>query len=100
LHRRQRHDEAIEYYYEALGILREVGNRWGEGDTLGHLGDVLLDTGRPDAARARWREALSVMEQSGHPDAEAIRERLRRMDAHERDPGPDSDPAARMACSD
>ncbi|MEV6170896.1 BTAD domain-containing putative transcriptional regulator [Streptomyces sp. NPDC051954] len=93
LHRRQRHDEAIECYHEALEILRDVGNSWGEGDTLGHLGDVLLDAGRPDAARARWREAVAVMKESAHPDTEAIRERLRRLDAHEPDPGPDSGPS-------
>ncbi|MFJ9423197.1 AfsR/SARP family transcriptional regulator [Streptomyces sp. NPDC101249] len=72
-----RHDDAIKHYYQAIEAHRDVGNRWGEGHTLCHLGDVHREAGEPEAARTSWRQALALFEESGHPDAEQMRERLR-----------------------
>ncbi|MEV6134273.1 BTAD domain-containing putative transcriptional regulator [Streptomyces violaceusniger] len=98
LHLQHHHDDAVESLHEALEVLREVGNSWGEGDALDHLGDVLLDAGRPLAARTRWQQALALFEESGRPEAEAVRGKLRRLDA--REPDPDPNPASRAESAD
>ncbi|WP_446045452.1 AfsR/SARP family transcriptional regulator [Streptomyces olivaceus] len=79
-HRLHRHDYAVKYYEQALDAHRGVSNRWGEGHTLGHLGDVQLAADEPETARMSWLQALEVFERFDHPDAEGIRERLRRLD--------------------
>ncbi|MDT0470850.1 BTAD domain-containing putative transcriptional regulator [Streptomyces sp. DSM 41014] len=84
-----RHDDAIKHYYQAIEAHRDVGNRWGEGHTLGHLGDVHRESGEPEAARTSWRQALALFEESDHPDAEQMRQRLRDLD------GPPQDGPAR-----
>ncbi|MFI1409875.1 BTAD domain-containing putative transcriptional regulator [Streptomyces sp. NPDC020707] len=78
-HRLRRRDDAIDHYHRALEAHRDAGSRWGEGQTLHHLGDVHLDAGEPEAARTSWRQALTVFEESGHPDAEEIRGKLHRL---------------------
>ncbi|WP_413102905.1 AfsR/SARP family transcriptional regulator [Streptomyces sp. Inha503] len=88
LHRCGELDEALERYQEALEVLRDVGNPWSEGDTLNHLGDALLEAGRPEEARARWQQALALFEETGRPGAEAIRDRLHRLETGESAPGP------------
>ncbi|WP_413807624.1 AfsR/SARP family transcriptional regulator [Streptomyces sp. OE57] len=88
LHRRRHLDEALERYQEALEVLRDVGNPWGEGDTLSNLGDALLEAGRPEEAHARWQQALALFEETGRPGAEAIRDRLHRLETGESAPGP------------
>ncbi|MFJ5261814.1 AfsR/SARP family transcriptional regulator [Streptomyces sp. NPDC088387] len=73
------HTVAITYFEQALRTHRDVGNRWGEGNTLGNLGDVQLAAGDPSAARVSWEQALDIFEEFDHPDAERIRERLKRL---------------------
>ncbi|WBB58517.1 BTAD domain-containing putative transcriptional regulator [Streptomyces sp. WMMC500] len=84
-YRLRRRDDAIEYYHQALDAHRDVGNRSGEGETLYHLGDLQLAADDPEAARTSWRQALAILEEFGHPDAEEVRGRLRGPD--EREPG-------------
>lgn len=80
VHRRlHRYDEAIEYYHQALKSHRDIGNRWGEGHTLGNLGDAQLGAGESGAARGSWLEALAILSECDHADAEKIRERLARL---------------------
>lgn len=81
VHRRlHRYDEAIEYYHQALKSHQDIGNRWGEGHTLGNLGDAQLGAGESEAARGSWLEALAILSECDHADAEKIRERLARLD--------------------
>ncbi|WP_151482911.1 AfsR/SARP family transcriptional regulator [Streptomyces albicerus] len=91
-HRLQRYDDAVEYYHQALDTQADIGNQWGQAHTLGNLGDVHLAAGKPDAARKSWQQALAILEKVRHPDAEEIRERLRRLDELPPDARPD--PAA------
>ncbi|TPQ21363.1 AfsR/SARP family transcriptional regulator [Streptomyces sporangiiformans] len=93
-HRLQRHDDAVGYFHQALDTHADIGNRSGEAHTLGNLGDVYLAAGDPDAARTNWQQALAILEKVDHPDAEEIRERLRRLEEHPPPPGTRSDPAA------
>ncbi|MFD7698813.1 BTAD domain-containing putative transcriptional regulator [Streptomyces caelestis] len=81
VHRRlRRYDEAIEHYHQALKAHRDTGNRWGEGHTLGNLGEAQLGAGESEAARSSWLEALAILSECDHADAEKIRERLARLD--------------------
>ncbi|MFD7685503.1 BTAD domain-containing putative transcriptional regulator [Streptomyces sp. NPDC059781] len=81
VHRRlHRYDEAVEHYHQALKTHRDIGNRWGEGHTLGNLGDAQLGAGESEAARGSWLEALAILSECDHADAEKVRERLARLD--------------------
>jgi tetratricopeptide (TPR) repeat protein len=81
VHRRlHRYDDAVEHYHEALKTHRDIGNRWGEGHTLGNLGDAQLAADEPEAARISWGQALAIFAEFDHPDAEKIRERLGRLE--------------------
>jgi tetratricopeptide (TPR) repeat protein/transcriptional regulator with XRE-family HTH domain len=68
--------EAATCYQHALGAASEVGDRWGEAEILTHLGDTLHATGDLPRARETWKQALTVLEDLEHPDAEKIRAKL------------------------
>ena len=63
--------------YLALGT--NLGDRLARALSLKRLGDVHADYGRSDRARVVWGEALSVLEDLAHPEAEAVAERLQRL---------------------
>jgi len=73
--------EAAVCYRHAIGLFRETGDRWGQADTLGHLGDTRHATGRPDEARAAWEEALAILDELHHPEAARVRTKLTGLDA-------------------
>lgn len=52
---------------ERLSVLEEYA------DAHHRLGDTHLAAGDPDAARAAWRQALSTLDELGHPDAGQVR---------------------------
>jgi predicted negative regulator of RcsB-dependent stress response len=60
-----------------VALAREVGDSFLQADMLHRTGDVRLATGRPEEARAAWREALALLDRLGHPDAEQVRYKLR-----------------------
>ena len=53
--------------------MRDVGDRWGEADTLTRLGDTRHTVGELPPARQAWRQALAIFAELEHPDAEKIR---------------------------
>jgi DNA-binding SARP family transcriptional activator len=59
----------------------ELGDRQLEAAIRVHLGDACLATGDPDAARAAWRHALSILDDLQHPDARLVADRLDRSTA-------------------
>jgi tetratricopeptide (TPR) repeat protein/transcriptional regulator with XRE-family HTH domain len=73
------HAEAVACFQKAISQFREVGDRYYETDVLTHLGDSHQAAGDPAAAREAWRQALEILEDLDHPDAEAVRARLRDM---------------------
>lgn len=83
-HQLNRLADAVAHYGRALDAHRDVANEWGEGHTLGNLGDVQLAAGEPGAARTSWLKALAIWENFDHPDAEAVRDKLRRLDGRTR----------------
>ncbi|MFH9979769.1 BTAD domain-containing putative transcriptional regulator [Streptomyces sp. NPDC017179] len=60
----------------ALTVLRGIGGEWRRGNVLTVLGHALTRIGQTDRARACWREALRIYEESGSPEAAAVRELL------------------------
>lgn len=53
-----------------------MGHRYGEATTLSSLGDTMDAAGDSDAARRRWQEAMAILADLGHSDAEQVRSKL------------------------
>jgi Tfp pilus assembly protein PilF len=71
--------EAAVCYRSALDLHREQGGRWGAAEALGHLGDTQHAAGNFAEARAAWEEALVILTDLQHPDADGIRAKLREL---------------------
>ncbi|MFD0304076.1 BTAD domain-containing putative transcriptional regulator [Streptomyces sp. NPDC127119] len=69
--------DAVTAFEHALDLYRRQGDLpWFIAGTLTRLGDTHRGAGDPDAARAAWTEALAIMDDLGHADAESLRDRL------------------------
>jgi tetratricopeptide (TPR) repeat protein len=77
-----RHDRAIACYQEALRLLARNEGRYRQTLVLTHLGDTQLNAGNPQAARDSWRQALVILNDLHHPDAEAVRAKLATLGEH------------------
>ncbi|MEU0629002.1 tetratricopeptide repeat protein [Streptomyces sp. NPDC005989] len=69
--------EAVDSYRQCRDGFRRLGNRYGEADALRSLGVSLRKAGDPEAAREAWRDALVILDELDHPDADVVRELLR-----------------------
>ena len=54
-----------------LSLFRQFSNPQGEADTLGNIGKVYLEQGRPADALTAFQTTLSVFERIGNPLGEA-----------------------------
>ena len=79
-HHLGRHDEAIACYQRAIALFREVGDRYCEAETVAYVGDLHDASGAADAARQAWQYSLEIFDELGHPDAAAVRDKLRTAD--------------------
>jgi DNA-binding SARP family transcriptional activator/tetratricopeptide (TPR) repeat protein len=70
------HRHAVLDYEGALALFRQGADRYSEARVLGHIGDAHVAGGDRDAARGAWRDALAILHELGHPDADAIRGKL------------------------
>ncbi|CCH29668.1 BTAD domain-containing putative transcriptional regulator [Actinosynnema sp. NPDC047251] len=71
------HAEAVHHYERALTLYRDHGNTFSVANTLDDLGHPHLALGRPDLARAVWREALELFRaQDRAADAERVERQL------------------------
>jgi DNA-binding SARP family transcriptional activator/tetratricopeptide (TPR) repeat protein len=68
-------------YQEAISRFTELGDRTGEAETLIHLGDMRSAAGSRLAAIAAWRQALRLLDELHLPDAEQVRDKLKRATA-------------------
>ena len=57
--------KAIKYHKKALGISREIGDRWGEGKRLGNLGNAYLNFGKVKKAIEYYQNALVIAREIG-----------------------------------
>jgi DNA-binding SARP family transcriptional activator/tetratricopeptide (TPR) repeat protein len=76
-HQHLRHDaDAIVCYRQALALRRDLGDRYWKATTLTHLGDIHHAMGDAGAARAAWADALDILTDLDHPQADAVRAKL------------------------
>ena len=71
------HNRAAACYGSAIALYRQAGDRYYESDVLIHLGDSHHASGNHAGALTSWQEALDVLTQLDHPDAEKVRARMR-----------------------
>jgi tetratricopeptide (TPR) repeat protein len=69
-------DEARRSYHNALEMHRAYGDKPGLSLTLTGLGDTHLAQGDVEAARRAWQEALGILVDISHRDADGVRSRL------------------------
>ena len=75
------HDEAVQYYRQALSLKRSLGHVDEYADTLDKLGHPHVALGQHDQARSVWSEALELYRQQGRfEDADRVRRQLDDMD--------------------
>ncbi|WP_176984846.1 AfsR/SARP family transcriptional regulator [Asanoa ishikariensis] len=74
------HDRAVTCFHHGVALFRQARDRYCLADVLTHLGDAQRDAGDLGAARAAWREAGDILDQLGHPDGEAVRVKLHKLD--------------------
>jgi hypothetical protein len=68
--------DAITSYHHALKLHRDLGDRYSEATALTHLGDTHYATGTHHAAQDAWQQALTILDELQHPDAERARGKL------------------------
>jgi DNA-binding SARP family transcriptional activator/tetratricopeptide (TPR) repeat protein len=70
------HQQATACYQRALALFAITHDRYGRAATLANLADNYEAAADPDAARAAWVDALTLLTDLDHPDANRARERL------------------------
>ena len=75
-HHLSQYPQAIGCYRRAVALHRAIGDRDAESTVQIHLMDALRATGDIDAARAAGKEALAILEELGHSDADSVRAEL------------------------
>jgi tetratricopeptide (TPR) repeat protein/transcriptional regulator with XRE-family HTH domain len=71
--------DAVDCYQRAVALFQEHDEEYERASTLSRLGDTHQAAGQPTLARDPWQQALSILDALQHPDAEAVRSRLRRL---------------------
>ena len=72
---------ALEFFYQALPLLRQVGDRWGESITRFNTAMVYRSLGRLAEAEEQLLQVVALDEALGHPDLESYRAVLARVQA-------------------
>jgi tetratricopeptide (TPR) repeat protein len=75
-HHLGRFAEANGCYQNALDLWRGLGYRYYVAETLTRMGDNHAATGATESTRLAWSEALSILDELGHPAAAPLRARL------------------------
>ncbi|MEQ4302956.1 BTAD domain-containing putative transcriptional regulator [Plantactinospora sp. B6F1] len=70
------YDQAVACYRRALVLCRELGDRYNEAGVLTKLGDTQHAHGAARDARDAWSQAVAILDELDHPDAETLRPRL------------------------
>jgi DNA-binding SARP family transcriptional activator len=70
------HDEAISCYQQAIGLLTGTPAVTLRAVMLANMGDAYDAAGDPGAARRAWQEALAILDDLRHPEADRLRSRL------------------------
>ncbi|MEJ2852022.1 MULTISPECIES: ATP-binding protein [unclassified Saccharothrix] len=78
LHHLGDHRRAVEYYGVVAALERAWGDVWSLARTLDRLGDAQDALGDRTAARSAWTEALSLLVEIDHHDADLVSAKLER----------------------
>ena len=74
IHRGQgHHGDALASLRESLTIRQELGDAYGQAESLRELGMTLRELDRPQEAQAHWRQALAIFERLQTGDADQVR---------------------------
>ncbi|MEN3361419.1 MAG: hypothetical protein V7637_5401, partial [Mycobacteriales bacterium] len=76
-HHLGQYGQAVDCYQHALALYRQVGDRHREAGVLGYLGDTQHTAGDPAAAHESWRQAVRILDDLRHPEADRVRAKLR-----------------------
>ena len=66
------YQKAISCYEQALDVVREMKDRWGESVWLGNLGNCYADIGQTDRAIEYYMQALDIAQEIGYRGGEAV----------------------------
>ncbi|MEV6603922.1 tetratricopeptide repeat protein [Kutzneria sp. NPDC051319] len=77
-HNLGQHEQAVACYRNALVLFEKLGSRHPRADTSTRLGDTNRAADDEPAAHHTWRQALPILDDLHHPDAEVLRARLRK----------------------
>jgi DNA-binding SARP family transcriptional activator len=72
--------QAANCYRRAHTLYHGLGDRYYESASLIRLGDTHRLAGHPAAAKAAWHQALDILTDLSHPDADTVRAKLRDLD--------------------
>ena len=86
------HADAIACFQQSLMLSARLGDRWGQAYCLIYAGDAHDEAGDLQAARETWQQAIDILGDLQHPDADRIRARLRET---ARRPGDGDSPGSR-----
>jgi predicted negative regulator of RcsB-dependent stress response len=64
-------------YSRAVALNRDLGDRYHEAESLTHIGDAQHAVDDHDSARHAWQQALRILDELDHPDAQTVRTKLR-----------------------
>lgn len=70
------HAQALAWYEQALNLHQAVGSRYNQSNTLDRIGDTRNAMGATRAARDAWRQALAILDELDHADADRLRAKL------------------------
>jgi tetratricopeptide (TPR) repeat protein len=68
--------QATSCYQRAADLYKDTGDRYYEALARVYLGDTYCASGHLAAARRAWQDALTLLDQLHHPDADQVRTRL------------------------
>ena len=74
------HQQAITCYQRAIDLFRHSGDQYYEAYVLSHLGDAHGAVGDGGAAHRAWRDALTILDDLGHAQADQVRKKLDSLD--------------------
>jgi DNA-binding SARP family transcriptional activator len=78
-HTARRFAEAASCYQHAVDILSELGDRYHHARSLTRLGDTCAAAQDAGQAWRAWQQALAILDDLHHPDADQARDKLRRL---------------------
>ena len=71
------YEQSAAHYERAIAMFRQLGDPQGEATSRLNLGDVQFASGRPDAARHSWEQALALLAEIPGADTSQASRRLR-----------------------